>query len=383
MRCLLVTLALAACGGHGPHDRELSGMLGVPSTGRFAIDVLIADVTVAGAPTRLIVDTGSPFTIVSPTGVMLSGADADVTVGGVTVKRMQVTPLPITFGDAADGLLGGNLLCQFPTTFDYRAGAVRLGAAPPPADVELPGHTAAVHAEGGGADIQVTTSVRAQFLATRIPVTVTLEGVDHRFIVDTGASNTTVRSELFTTLVADQRHVLAGVPITTIGGTSTAQVARAHSLVAAGTEVQSSPLMASDAIDPLLDQLAAEVRHPVDGLLGGSFLREFLVTLDYPGGAMLLQRYGTRDHIIDEFQRVGVELDGSARVALVFPGTDAAAQLQLGDTVDAIDGVAPPDQLAADRALCGAPGTTKHLAVRRGATALSLDVRVDDLVPLP
>ena len=34
--------------------------------------------------------------------------------------------------------------------------------------------------------------------------------------------------------------------------------------------------------DTLLDGIQTEVHHPVDGLLGGNFLREFMVTVDYP-----------------------------------------------------------------------------------------------------
>ena len=46
--------------------------------------------------------------------------------------------------------------------------------------------------------------------ATRVPLTVDIEGVSHPFILDTGASEVTVRSSVFATLTADQRAAARG-----------------------------------------------------------------------------------------------------------------------------------------------------------------------------
>jgi len=166
-----------------------------------------------------------------------------------------------------------------------------------------------------------------------------------------------------------------------------------HSLTAAGATVTDPVVMTIG--DPLIDGLAMEVKHPVDGLLGGNFLREFMVTIDYPSGVLQLQRY-TTPPIADEFKRVGVELglaSGSAHryaIARVYPGTDAAAkQLSVGDQIVSVDGQALDalDSIAADDILNGVPGTSKTIAL--GATAAaglantSISVRVDDLIPAP
>ena len=137
-----------------------------------------------------------------------------------------------------------------------------------------------------------------------------------------------------------------------------------------------------------------EVHHTVDGLLGGNFLRNFLVTIDYPEGVLHLQRY-TTPPIADEFQRVGVELgiaNGAHRygIARVYPGSDAAAkQLSVGDEVVSVDGVALDDldPLAADDSLNGTVGATKMIGLGNahtsGLTNTTITVRVDDLIPPP
>ena len=76
---------------------------------------------------------------------------------------------------------------------------------------------------------------------------------------------------------------------------------RAHTVTVAGRR-DDAPVMTIG--DKLIDSLQREIKHPVDGLLGGSYLREFLVTIDYPQGELRLQRY--LPSVVDEFKRVGV-----------------------------------------------------------------------------
>ena len=62
-----------------------------------------------------------------------------------------------------------------------------------------------------------------------------------------------------------------GLPIMTVMGSSTASAARVHALTAAGATVNDAVVMTIG--DTLIDGLAMEVHHSVDGLLGGNFLR--------------------------------------------------------------------------------------------------------------
>ena len=137
-----------------------------------------------------------------------------------------------------------------------------------------------------------------------------------------------------------------------------------------------------------------EVHHSVDGLLGGSFLREFLVTIDYRRDSLQLRRYATRNHITDEFQCVGLRLGpglGKHRfnVATVYPGTSAAGSgISVGDEVIPVESQ-PLDSLNeifAAQLLCGTVGT--YLRMSLGETVnpslanAEVSVRVDELLPL-
>jgi hypothetical protein len=197
---------------------------------------------------------------------------------------------------------------------------------------------------------------------------------------------------LFASLVADGRPQLGGLPITTVAGQMSGQVTRIRSLTVAGEAVSNAATLSIG--DSLIGNLATEVGHPVDGLLGGTFLREFLVTVDFPRGSLHLQRYATRAHIVDEFQRVGVALGYSAGmhrygVSAVYAGTDAALkQLQVGDEIVAVGGQ-PLDGLdlfTAERLLEGTVGDTRQLMLGHAsqlASGATITVRIDDLVPAP
>ena len=170
------------------------------------------------------------------------------------------------------------------------------------------------------------------------------------------------------------------------------RVTRARSITV-GDQTVVGPAVLSLGSDKLLDALAVEVGHTVDGLLGGSFLREFLVTVDYPKRSLRLQRYVPPSPVPDEFRRVGIEIVPSASgfaISKVYQGSDAAAkQLAVRDIVVSIDGqpLAGMSGIDADLRLDGEVGTTKQIGL--GATAnagianMVISIRVDDLLPVP
>jgi hypothetical protein len=387
----LALVALPACGGGGDGIRVM-GTIGVPSPVLVGANVLIIDAQLDGHPGgRLLIDTGSPLTFVNPgefPGASLpqqAQVDVDVGIGPVTVDHVPALQL-------AGGILGGNVLRDFSTSFDYRGRQFWLGAGATIADVAVPGASVPFTLEGGGL-ARLNPQQTIELAATRVPVTVDLEGVEHSFIVDSGASDVTVRSSVFQALTSDGRVAVGGFPVSTANGSMSATITRTRSVTVAGETVTNvATLNLGD--DTLLDNLEMEVKHQVDGLLGGTFLREFLVTVDYPGRTLHLQRYATRAHIVDELQRVGVSLGEytGAGYALfsVFPATGAArAGIVAGDELVGVDGrsLANLDPLAADQLLLGTPGTSHRLAFgNASAPALAgaeVDVPVDDIVPPP
>ena len=82
-----------------------------------------------------------------------------------------------------------------------------------------------------------------------------------------------------------------------------------------GDETVSNPAVMTIG-DTILDGIQTEVRHPVDGLLGGNFLREFMVTVDYPQRTLHLQRYTTpRRSSTSSSASASSSASGSARTA--------------------------------------------------------------------
>jgi hypothetical protein len=392
---LLLLLFQVACSGA---DLPTRGPLGVPAPAHFEDGVLFVDAALDGHPgARLLVDTGAPYTILIPgafPGATVppdSQVSADITLGALTVEGVPA----VSYESGArllGGLLGGNVLRQFSVQLDDRAQTLRLGDGEPPADVEQPGDTVGFDLVGGGR-YSPFSGLTIQEVPTRVIISVVVEGTAHWFLLDTGASDVDVRQSLFDQLTSDGRPQRGDFQVFGSTGVRMAHITRAHDIQVDHQSVQ-NPAVFTDG-DDLLDGVSREAGRPVDGLLGGSFLAEFLITVDYPRRQLTLQRFGTRDHVVDELKRVGLRLgaptaDGRGyTVGSVYGGTDAQAKgLAPGDEVLSIDGEAlgalSPN--AADDRLDGVVGATHQLTL--GQTAVpalaqtTLAVRVDDLVPV-
>jgi hypothetical protein len=399
-----LALPLVAC-DDDPSGFPTMGMPGIPSPTKLGANLIFADVELDGrSGGRLGVDTGSPVVLIDPTkfpGAMLPmrvQVQGTLSFGDFTVDEIPMIQIrtsgamdPLAFA----GLLGGNVMRQFSMQLNYAdpTHAFRLGMPPmdtSPPGVEIPGTSIGFTLEGGGrGQIQGET---VTIVATRIPVTVDIDGVARPFILDTGASETSVRSSVYAAVIADGRPELHGLPISTVSGPTTASVTRSRTMSVAGQSVTNAAVMTIG--DQILDSIEQEVGHPVDGLLGGNFLREFLVTVDYPHRNMRLQRYDTPP-VADEFKRIGIELgagSGAHRfvVGVVYPGTDAQLkQLSVGDELVTIDGqlLDGLDSLGADALLTGTVGTTRQVqlgtASAVGLANTTIGVLVDDLIPPP
>lgn len=411
---LLATVASACGGGDTSSGYATMGMMGIPSPTRVGANLVFADVSINGIPGgRLAIDTGSPLVIVDVAkfpGLMLANVTqpmANLTVGSLTIDGIPLLPMQI--GSSMDplnfaGLFGGNVMQQFAIRLDYAHPDLAFRIGTPPMEmatdgVETPGDAVSFSLQGGGAGRLGANGPVIIFKSTRIPLTVELEGAARSFILDTGASETTVKSTVYSAIRSDGRAEISGLPISTVMGPTTAHVTRVRTLKVGGASVANAAvMMIGDQITPtgdeLLSNIETEVGHPVDGLLGGNFLREFMVTIDYPGGMLHLQRY-TAAVIVDEFKRVGFELgpgSGAHRysVGVVYQGTDAAAkQLSVGDEVVSVDGqeLDTLDSITADGLLSGTVGQTHTIGVgnTRGLLApnTTVGVLIEDLIPAP
>lgn len=432
---LLLTSALGCGGNSGPPAPLMtSGMLGEPSTAIISNNLIFVNASMnaldeAPGTFGMLVDTGSPVVLIDPTLFNTPPPTTDAQIATkvdlglldasgapvVIIKRAPVLQVSNAMMDGLGfgGILGGSVMHQFSVQLDYSAPMMEgfcLGCTAGGRTDVLPDNVVPFTLKGGGnAAVTLGTdsmgnpinSPAVNIPPTRIVVTVAIDGASHTCIVDSGATEVSLRSTVYDALIADGRAQLSGgIAIMTIAGASGAAVSRAKTITVGGATVANPPVMTimsgdPSKPDPLLSNISQEIGTTIDCLLGGSFLRNFLVTIDYPGGKLHLEPYATAP-IPDEFRRVGftIGLDPTAThfvVASVYPGTDAANQgIMVDDEVVSIDGtslVSVQFVGAADQLLDGPIGATK--AITFGTTrspsngGKTLTVSVDDLIPNP
>lgn len=404
----LTAVSLGACGPVAPaalndcKDRAFSSQVcpvEIPVTVRG--NVVYLPVSINGAVARSVpFDTGSPVTIIDPlvfSDAKLSSGKSQTGTVGVgpliweNVSLVAMSPCGATScpTDTFAGLISGSVFGQTEVSLNYRDAKVSLGksAVPNAVHEEI---SVDFKLEGGGLAAIPGVSGYVQLPATRIVVLVDVEGVDYTFIVDTGASLNVVSPDLYSKLIADGRgHV--NFKALAIGGTVDVQATRIRRMAVGGVEV----VGASALTGPFnLDALGQEVGRRVDGLLGGTFLREFLFKVGYTNSKLGFRRYADRSFISDEFHRVGVtlkavETGGNVQFMtdLVLPGSHAAAAPSdfWSGRVLSIDGRSL-DGLRADEVdmlLCGPIGAHRRVTVVTAANVeLSFEFLVEDVLHL-
>lgn len=407
-------LAEAACGssgggpgggvGGGNASLAFTGTEGVPIAVTNVSDTLVVPLAANGARGTAILDTGSPILALDLTafpGAGLpsgSGTLDTLTLGAMTVDRATVVGANLIVSPDPTVPIGGSLgcavICSFGVALNYRDTEVTFGKGTAPANVESPGTVVPFDLLGGGSVTITGVPGVVSFPVSRISLSANVEGTSYAFVVDTGDSFVTLRQTLFGDIVADGRAQIGGIGTATVGQSSTSSVTRLRSFSVGG--VSTSGIVASEdsTIEATLDAVAMEVGHPIDGLVGGSFLRQFFVAIDYAGSTLTLARYTVGAPTFDAFDRVGIAItppgtSGHALVSGVVAGTDAAAKgVSMGDEIVAVDGQ-PLASLGAtkiDVLLSGDVGSSKSVQFGTAASASlankTVAILVNDLLPL-
>ncbi len=406
-----VLATLVACGDDG---LSYDGEAGQPTPASFHSWVPVIDVSAVSGDIEItgdvVVDSGAPFTVL----------DADVYAMEDGKRSADLRAFDLDFADypiivydvfdqgtgAPDGLLGGDLLRHFAFSLDYRGDRVWLrddDATMLPTGVEAASvddtSSVAFQLRGGGRGIVPgecpggcgTVSVAA----TRVLVQVELEGgAASWFLVDTGASATVLPESVITELGDPSRPKLEGVSVATVNFLLPAYFTRVSSmsLVAEGDAGDvaraSQPILVIPGWD-LFDAVSQETGVEVRGLIGGSFLRHFLTTIDYPADRLLLASYTNQNHVSAvEFVRVGFTMSpvsGQWIISDVYADTDAAAEgLVRGDVVVQVAGtdITGMDEAQVAGVFAGfGEGDEVAIAIQVGNGLQSVDVMVEDLLP--
>ncbi len=390
-------LGLAACGDGG---LTWEGTLGTPVVAEFPLETPTVSATVDGSVTgRFLVDTGAPFSILdvdSFTGYEVANHDIDLDAFGATFLDYEVTAydaLPFSMGDdRIDGIIGGSLLGEFALALDYRGDRAWLhddwdGSLPD--DVEFENvYVIDFDLRGGGNYIVPSGTIESP--ATRVLVEGVIEGQPFTALLDTGAS-AVVLSETFADRLGDEgRPRLDGVTVGTSAGALPAYFTRVGSVELDDSASRTSvPALVVPGWN-LFDLISSEVGTEVDAIVGGTFLRYFVTTIDYPGHELVLAEYADPSHIDPrEYVLPGFDLvrsGGRWVVSAVFPGTDAAAQgIQSGETVEQLGGmdigpIEEDDGVAAIYAEYDV-GEAIAVGIDRAGGLVTIDVLVEDLLP--
>lgn len=406
MQCsrLALVVLLAAC---GDDVLDYEGSPGQATAARLDAWVPAVPVSVDGAPVRdFLVDTGAPVSMLDVDS--FPGRDQGVAWValdgfGLRIPDHEVLVFDVFAyeQDVLHGIIGGDLLRHFAVSVDYQQPRVWLEDTPAglPAGVSPgavdPGVTVPAAVRGGGAG-QVPGECpggcgTVDLHATRFLVEVRLEDDPEPrwMLVDTGATAVVLDPELATALPDPDRPRLDGVTVGTAMGQATAYYTRLARLEVGGAvEDHGVPVLVLPEVS-LFEGLSAEVGVEVVGLLGASFLRRFLTTVDYPDATLTLAPYRATGHIDpDEFVRVGFTMtqrDATWQVQDVYPGTDAAAEgLIPGDTIAELDGTsiagAPAAEVAGLLAGFGL-GDEVPVGVNRAGAIEVVLVTVEDLLP--
>jgi membrane-associated protease RseP (regulator of RpoE activity) len=198
-----------------------------------------------------------------------------------------------------------------------------------------------------------------------------------------------VSQAVYTALTADGRAQLTGGNVETTSGTSTSSSTRAASISLGGVAVESVVVTHDTSFDSNLAAVSTDVGHTIDGSLGGDFLHDFYVTIDYPASTVSLARFSDLGFAVDQAEQIGLALEpqGSNYAVAAVSSAVAAKGVSAGDIVASIDGV-DLSGLAAAQALLllyGAVGSTKTVTFGTAAQVenQSLGLVVEEFLPLP
>ena len=326
-------------------------------------------------------------------------------IGGSALD-VGIDPTLLVYGN-----VGCSTLCGHVPSFNYRDGIFTLDAGAPPAGLG-PEIVVPFTLEGG--DLVQS----GQSVASRVIVTVDLEGNPYEMMLDTGATNITVSQAAFDALTADgrvtidrssraaatvggrrdgdvrrarvnDRVTIDGVE-GTVDGTSTSKLTRAAT-VGTGGVVATGPVIVHDSsFDMILANISTDVGHTIDGSLGGTFLENFYVTIDYANGMVHFAPYNDPSFILDQGRTIGITLDApqdGGFPVLSVTGDAATKGIEIGDLVIRIDDVdfSTAGYFEAVETIYGAVGTTKMVTFGNAAQVshMTVPLVVDEALPLP
>jgi hypothetical protein len=355
----------------------------LPATLSVDGQLLVAG-SLGGTATLLALDTGAYPTAVdrrfAPPGPL---AFVDLQLGPITRNKLLVAVVDLRLassyiGAEIGGLVGSDVLGSWYVGLDYRTPAAYLLAKPPLSPA--PGSTGAPAAVPFTPVLGVpVVSVSLEHGTNKIPV---------KLIADTGSGVTLLTQSIFDTL--DPTGVLPrleGYTWHTNSGSTAGFVTRIPKIKAGQAEVEGSWAVVIPDEHHLSGPL--QLGGLPSGFLGFPFYRAFLTLYAGPDKRYLFYPAPTWPTRSAEWRRVGVEIAGAGagvKVVMVYRSSSADKKgVQVGDHLLAVDGQPPSGRMTLAQALGrlrGTPAQRRKLTLLRGARQFSVEVEVEDLLPL-
>lgn len=403
---LLAPLGCSSESGDG--DFSYSGVTNQVIPGNFGGD-LLADVgvTVNGNSQKLFtIDTGAPFTILNgPSFPDHSDGVHQDTLEAFYLTFPNLTHISFAISSDKDGIFGGNILTHFAFSLDYAGDRIWLGD---PYDMETIPRDVSADAEatvafdilGGGTAStggNCNSNCIFDYPATRALLQVQIEDQTEPVwvLVDSGASVVVLEPALFNSLAADpNRPMLQGVKLVAVTGSQESFLSRVSRMKLIGSDGATAPVDLESlevGVIPstdILDAISKETGKEVRALLGATYLRYFLTTVDYQKKKLRLRRY-TDPHVDpNEFIGPGFSLQhvGQAwELGVVYTNKDAYAQgLREGQVVEEIGNqpvTGQPNSVVQAIMSSYALGEEMPVTVVQNGTMVTVNVLVQDLLP--
>jgi hypothetical protein len=291
-----------------------------------------------------------------------------IDVGGATMRHQAAAIIPLgqTIGPIEgvhiDGMVGWEMAARYVVTVDYLHGTMtlRMPGGPRPSGIRVP----------------------IVFADTLPEIHAAVDGIAGTFDVDTGNRQSLMLGSPFVAAHDLRRKYpsrAGGVTGYGVGGPTTAQLVRVKSLTIAGIDVP-------DVVTSLSTDTAGAGADPGPaGNLGGGVWKRFVVTFDYPDGAMYLQPNADFSRR-DSYDRSGLFLAAGKKgleALSVLSGTPAAgAGLSPGTMILSVNGrsVSSLGLLGVRRILSGPAGSAVSLHCVTHGAARDVTITLRDYV---
>ena len=281
----------------------------------------------------------------------------NATVGGHALKGIETVfcadlqPLRYAVGKDIRGILGADFLRQFKVTIDFDNGRVQL-------DTSTTNETAP-----GDTSIPMTLDKWG-----RPHIMARIGGTKHQsLLIDTGAMDDTLRSDLFDALVE-----------TGMIATGTYQIGS----TVGGIFVQRSGYVSTIDLEDFR-VLGVRVARHSESSIGLDVLSRFHISLDFPNRKCVLRK-GSRFDVPFSRATSGlavIQMEGRKVIVNVRPDSPASkANLWPGDEIVAVDSqpTAELEMFALGQKLISAVGDEVELAIQRGSATFSVHLRLQD-----